>query len=79
MPTDESEKALNRIKSEAVTIKQLIYSITSEDLEEIGISSESRTAILTLAEVILHRFQFLACPVYLHMVETCRQNEAESR
>ncbi len=73
---DESEQALNKIKSEAVTTKQLIYNITDDDLEEIGISPKSRTAILSLAEVKMLPFCFEPArftDIFL------RRNETESR
>jgi hypothetical protein len=73
---DESEQALSKIKSEAVTTKQLIYNITDDDLEEIGISPKSRTAILSLAEVIMLPFCFKPAQftdIFL------RRNETESR
>ncbi len=54
LTAEVAEQALNTLKSEAVTIRQLIFTITDDDLEEIGISPETRTKILSRAEV----FQF---------------------
>ena len=48
---EEFELALDILKREYVTLKQMIHSITDEDLEEVGIKSETRKAILARAEV----------------------------
>ena len=48
---DVSEQALETLRTECVTVEQLIRDITAEDLEEVGIGSEARDAIIARAQV----------------------------
>ncbi len=50
-----SDQALNTLKSEGVTLQLLVWNITDEDLEEIGIDSDARNAILARAQVVARR------------------------
>ncbi len=62
LSAEVAEQALSTLKSEGVTFRQLIYTITDEDLEDIGISPETRAKIVSCAEVF--KFDLLFQPAH---------------